>query len=193
MPEEKQEESEVVEVMKLATKIDWKGMALILTALMGAGGAIWNKVELYIQNYQQRQTQQQVQTTDAAAGGAYEAIATRLDELFLKVEVLEAKMNVKVDYVPVETVPESTVPSSMGSGDSRVATTHPSASEDGASPEPIPEPDDVAAVALEAPPAIPKPEPVSKRFSRARLPEFEEVQQAARGDLEQFIKEVKAK
>ena len=181
MPDEKHEESEVVEALKLATKIDWKAVALILTALTGAGGAIWNKVELYIQQYQQREVAQATKTTNAAAGGAYEAMATRLDELFMRIEALEEKARITTEYVPVEEVPPP--PRAFGRGG-------------GAAPEPVAALDGEEAaeevdVALEAPPA--GPEPVSKRFKRARLPEFEAVQQAAQQDLEQFIKEVKAK
>lgn len=186
MPDEKHEESEVVEALKAATKVDWKGIALIITALTGALGFAWNKVELYVQQYQQQKTQQQVTNTDAAAGGAYEAIATRLDELFLKVEVLERQLNVKVDYVPLEAVPDPEPPRSLGAA---AGFAEPMTRE-----EPEPEPDemeDLGAIGVTAPPV--KPEPVSKRFKRARLPEFEAVQQAARDDLEQFIKEVKAK
>jgi hypothetical protein len=178
MPEEKQEESEVVEALKLATKIDWKGIALILTALVGAGGAVWNKAEMYFQNYQQRQT---AQVQQAATGGAYEAMATRLDELFMRIEALEAKAKVQTEYVPVETVPPP--PSALGAGAGAAPDPVEAVAEADETPEPPPD-----AVAPE-----PKPEPVSKRFSRARLPEFEAVQQAARQDLEEFIKEVKAK
>lgn len=184
MPDEKHEEheeSEAVEALKLATKIDWKSIALIITALAGAGGAVWNKVELAIQNYQQKQTEQQVKTTDAAAGGAYEAMATRLDELFMRIEALEQKTKVETHYIPVEAVPPA--PSSMGVGGGAASEPVAALADEDETPEP------------EAPPVEPepKPEPVSKRFSKARLPEFEAVQQAARQDLEQFIKEVKAK
>lgn len=164
MPEEKQE-SGVLGMLRLAGKVDWRSMLLILTALAGAGGAVWNKIELYLQEYQQQQIEVQAQNSDAATGGAYDALATRLDELFMRIEALEAANAIRSHYVPIPVT--ENIPPLPKTIDLRE------------------DPDNVV-------PVEPPPEPVSKRFKNARLPEFQAVQQAARQDLEQFLEQVKA-
>jgi hypothetical protein len=183
MPEEmKPEESGVFRALKLVAKTDWKSMLLLITALTGAGGFVWNKVELYVQQYNQKQTDadaaKQVQQNQEVAGGAYDAMATRLDELFMKVEALEHKARVVTEYVPVtlEVPPPKPDPVAV-----EVAADEPPPAKMKAK----------VATAPQAPPA--KPEPVSKRFTKARLPEFNAVQAAAEVDLAEFIEEVKAK
>jgi len=180
MPEEmKAEESGVFKALKLAAKIDWKSMLLILTASTGALGFVWNKIELYVQAYNAKQLeatqQEQVDTNQAVNGGAYEALATRMDELFMKVEALEAKARVKTEYVPVPLeVPD---PSQSGETPRKEKMK----AQGG------------GAVATSAGMPAPKPEPVSKRFTKARLPEFDAVQAAVGIDLDEFMDEVKAK
>jgi len=173
------EESGIFKALKLVAKTDWKSMLLLMTALTGALGFVWNKVELYVQEYNNKQIEaaqtQKVKANQAVNSGAYEALATRLDELFLKVEALETKARVKTEYVPVSLdVPDPPVV---------IDTSLPKKEKHKAKAA-------VATVPL-APPA--KPEPVSKRFTKARLPEFDAVQAAVEVDLEEFIKEVKAK
>lgn len=165
MSGEKQGESGFFKALKLIVKVDWKSMLLILTALAGAGGAVWNKVELYLQQYQQQQIALQAQNSNAATGGAYDALATRIDELFMRIESLEAVNSIRTHYVPIP-VTES-IP-------------------------PLPKTIDLREDPDNTVPVEPEPEPVSRRFKNARLPEFQSVQQAARHDLEQFLEQVKA-
>ena len=150
-------------ILSCLERTDWRSLLLVLTALTGAMGFAWNKVELYVQQYRAAEIEQVARNTDAAAGGAYEALATRIDELFVKVESLEKKARIQTHYVPITT-------------DSPPVE------------EPITIADEVREVIAEA-----KPKLVSDRYPSARLPEFKQVQQAAQNDLGQFIDNVKLK
>jgi len=192
----KPDESGVFKALRLISKTDWRSLLLLVTALTGALGFAWNKVELYIQQGVTAENTLEAKSTKEAAGGAYEVMATRLDELFFKVEALEQRLNMRVDYVPV--APDLPEP-----GVVTTTTTE--------SPPPKPEPATVATAVADEPEAAgggaettaevvgsimggKKPAPVSKKFSRARLPEFDVIQQQAQGaDLEDFISEVKGK
>lgn len=169
--------------LRLVSKTDWRSLLLLITALTGALGFVWNKVELYVQQAMADEVALDTKANKEAAGGAYEALATRLDELFFKVEGLEAKLNVKADYVPVEpTVPEPK-PEPDAVADEPVAT----AAGGGVG-------DTTAELVGSIMKREKPPEPVSKKFSRARLPEYNSIQQQAQqGELEDFISEVKAK
>ena len=165
----------------VSAKVDWKSMVLLLTALTGALGFVWNKVELYVQNYRANVAKAEVSVNQVAVGGAYEALALRMDELFLKMEALEAVTKVKTTYVPVTKTVKP-----LGLSAPRVLV---EVEQVPFTPQAAEKP--AMGIAVTAP--KPKPEPVSKRFSRARLPEFEAVQAAAEVDLEDFLREVSAK
>lgn len=186
----KPDESGVFKALRLISKTDWRSLLLLVTALTGALGFAWNKVELYIQQGVTAENTLEAKSTKEAAGGAYEVMATRLDELFFKVEALEQKLNMRVDYVPVEpVVPETTMPEKPDKPEPATVATavvdEPEAAGGGA---------ETTAEVVGSIMGGEKPAPVSKKFSRARLPEFDVIQQQAQGaDLEDFISEVKGK
>jgi len=74
------EEKGVVGAVKSLAKVDWKSLAIIVTALTGALGFAWNKVEMYVEQHVQR----------TASAGTYQVIAKRVDELYQRVETLES-------------------------------------------------------------------------------------------------------
>lgn len=170
---------EETDVTGILTKTDWKGIAMLVAALTGALGFVWNKVELYFQN-------DRTSTNEVATEGAYDTVATRLDELFFKIEILEKTNRVETHYTPPDTVkdePLEVVP---------IPELPPKAKMK-AKAKPQPKPSSAPAMPIEKP-SDPKQQHVSKRFERARLPEFKAVQKAAADDkADKFIQEVRGK
>lgn len=185
------EESGVFKALRLLAKTDWRSMLLVLTALTGALGFAWNKVELYLQASTAESVALDTRATKDASGGAYDVVATRLEELFFKVDALEKRLNMQTHYVPVQPdVPETLTPTTKA----MAKTTKPD--------KPVVL-EDAPMVGGGAPATTEivgsimgdkKPEPVSKRFERARLPDFNVIQQQAKeAELDSFISEVKGK
>ena len=79
MPENKATPSAPIRVLKLLAKIDWKAMALVLGALGGCTGAVWNSVDSWLTGLRQDRMQR----------GTYGLLSTRIDELYERVEVCE--------------------------------------------------------------------------------------------------------
>lgn len=162
MPEYmKDENSDAVKILTLVSRIDWKAMAIALTALTGALGFAWNKVELYFQDDQQQQLKLEQaydsKVAQQATGGAYEALATRLDELFSRIEVLEKKARVKPSYeVPPAPLGQPVMFGRGGGGSLELRSLE------------QPKTDELA----------------PQKFQKARLPDFQAVQKAAEMDIQ---------
>lgn len=69
----------ILRCLKAMAGIDWKALALVLAAIGGFGGAIWNKIDSIIDRALAARTQQ----------GVYEALAQRLDEVSTRLNALE--------------------------------------------------------------------------------------------------------
>jgi len=70
----------ILRCLKTMAAIDWKALALVLAALAGFGGAIWNKVDALIEHALAARTQQ----------GSYEVLAAHIEELDSRLDALEA-------------------------------------------------------------------------------------------------------
>jgi len=70
----------ILRCLKAAAGVDWKAMAIVLAALAGFGGAIWNKVDAIVDRALAARTQQ----------GVYEILVQRLDEMGQRLDALEA-------------------------------------------------------------------------------------------------------
>jgi hypothetical protein len=81
MPEQRDNPKEplILRCLKAMAGIDWKALALVLAAIGGFGGAIWNKIDSIIDRALAARTQQ----------GVYEALAQRMDEMSVRVNALE--------------------------------------------------------------------------------------------------------
>ena len=66
--------------LKLMARVDWRGLAIVLAALAGIGGAIWNKLDAAIEKALAARTQQ----------GVYEVLANKLDDVALRLAAIEA-------------------------------------------------------------------------------------------------------
>jgi len=75
----------ILRCLKAAAGIDWKALALVLAALGGLGGAIWNRVDSWVEKALAARTQQ----------GVYEVLAQRMDEISARLEALEATHTIK--------------------------------------------------------------------------------------------------
>ncbi len=86
-------EGKLLRALRYLSRIDWKGIALVLTAVGGLSGALWNKAEAWI--YEQR--------TERTQGGAYALLARRVDELYQRVEACEPRLDEPAEAsAPVE-------------------------------------------------------------------------------------------
>lgn len=80
----------ILRCLKVMAGIDWKALAIVLAALAGLGGAIWNRVDATIEKALAAKTQQ----------GVYELLATKLDDVASRLDKLE-KAHVVVPVPPV--------------------------------------------------------------------------------------------
>lgn len=89
--------------LKLMARVDWRGLALVLAALAGIGGAIWNRLDSIVERALAARTQQ----------GVYEVLATKIDDISLRLASLEAT-HVPTPAVPAPTpaAPDEPVPGS---------------------------------------------------------------------------------
>jgi len=71
--------------LKLAARVDWRGLALVLAALAGIGGAVWNKLDSIVEKTLTARTQQ----------GVYEVLASKLDDMSARIESLETSHGIK--------------------------------------------------------------------------------------------------
>ena len=76
--------------------VDWKAIALIITALIGAGGAVWNTASSYIDKMISNRTQ----------AGAYEKLADsiesiydRLDKIDSEIQAIKARQDKRAKYI----------------------------------------------------------------------------------------------
>ena len=92
----------ILRCLKAAASVDWKALALVLATLAGFGGAIWNRVDAIIDKAFASRTQQ----------GVYELLAQRMDELVVRMDVLEgvkASPPIKVEALPTPTIPTARI------------------------------------------------------------------------------------
>jgi hypothetical protein len=85
MSEPEKQDPLILRCLKAAAGIDWKALALVLAALGGLGGAIWNRVDAFVEKAIAARTQQ----------GVYEVLAQRMEEMSTRLEVLETLHTVK--------------------------------------------------------------------------------------------------
>jgi hypothetical protein len=76
--------------LKLMARVDWRGLAIVLAAVAGIGGAIWNKLDAAIEKALAARTQQ----------GIYEVLANKLDDVALRLTALEAAHVTKGTIAP---------------------------------------------------------------------------------------------
>ena len=69
----------ILRCIKALANVDWKAMAIVLAALAGFGGAIWNKVDALFEKALQLRTQR----------GVYEVLAEKLDAVAERLEKIE--------------------------------------------------------------------------------------------------------
>ena len=65
--------------LKLMARVDWRGLAFVLAALAGIGGAIWNKLDSIVERTLAARTLQ----------GVYEVLADKLDDVSARLASLE--------------------------------------------------------------------------------------------------------
>lgn len=78
-PKDNPKDPLILRCLKAAARVDWRAMLLVLAAIGGFGGAIWNRVDAVLEKAIQGRTQQ----------GVYELLATRMDELSARLEKIE--------------------------------------------------------------------------------------------------------
>ena len=89
----------ILRCLKAAAGIDWKALALVLAALGGLGGAIWNRVDSWVEKALAARTQQ----------GVYEVLAQRMEEMSTRLEALETAHAIKLPVKPTrDALPERT-------------------------------------------------------------------------------------
>lgn len=66
--------------LKLMARVDWRGLAIVIAAVAGIVGAVWNKLDAAIEKALAARTQQ----------GVYEVLANKLDDVALRLTALEA-------------------------------------------------------------------------------------------------------
>jgi len=71
----------LLKALSILAKIDWRSAALVLAALGGVFGAVCNRVDQYADKLLTTQTQK----------GAYEVLAARVDEILIRLDVIEGK------------------------------------------------------------------------------------------------------
>jgi hypothetical protein len=69
----------ILRILQTVAKIDWKALALVIAALGGATGAIWNKVDSMLDKALTLRMQQ----------GVYETLAKKLGEIDIRLASLE--------------------------------------------------------------------------------------------------------
>lgn len=138
--------------LKLMARVDWRGLALVLAALAGIGGAVWNKLDAMVDKALTARTQQ----------GVYEVLATKLDDMSVRLAALEAAHVAKPEP-PTPTVPNKPIP---GSESGRA---------------PAPKPPDAVTVTANAVPEV--------AYKSARLPSFQAIQRHAQDNALQLLKE----
>jgi len=79
MDEKQKKEAVILRALKLLAAVDWKTLLLVLTAFGGACGAAWNKFEAFLDRQQTVREQE----------GSYHLLAERMDELFDRMGELE--------------------------------------------------------------------------------------------------------
>jgi hypothetical protein len=67
--------------LKLMARVDWRGLAIVIAAVAGIVGAVWNKLDAAVDKALAARTQQ----------GVYEVLAAKLDDVALRLTTLEAK------------------------------------------------------------------------------------------------------
>jgi hypothetical protein len=134
----------ILRCIKALAAVDWKALALVLAALAGFGGAIWNRVDAIIEKAMASRTQQ----------GVYELLAGRLDEVALRLDKLEKAHAIEAPAVGPPTPSPALRP--------------PVAPEEHGALAPVV---GETAVAVDV-----------SEFKAARLPSFQQVQQAAVDD-----------
>lgn len=65
--------------LKLMARVDWRGLAIVLAAVAGIVGAVWNKLDAVVEKALAARTQQ----------GVYEVLADKLDDLSARLVALE--------------------------------------------------------------------------------------------------------
>jgi len=83
--ENPQKDPLVLRCIKELASVDWKSMLLVLAALAGFGGAVWNRVDSVIEKAFQVRMQK----------GLYEVLGQKLDDVSLRLSVLEKEHNMK--------------------------------------------------------------------------------------------------
>ena len=76
----------ILRILQAVAKIDWKALALVIAALGGATGAIWNKVDSMLEKAITLRTQQ----------GVYETLAKKLGEIDIRLASLEKAHEPKI-------------------------------------------------------------------------------------------------
>jgi len=135
-----------VRLLKLLAAVDWKSMLLVLTLLGSIGGTTCNFIFDRINSRRGSRVQE----------GVYERLAERMDELFERMDAIEAVVMAEDEVVP----PMAPEPQMMP------ATT---------SLEPMHAPADFDEPVYDGS----APTPTARRFERADLPDFDEIQQKA--------------
>lgn len=166
-------ETTFIKALRLVSKTDWKSLFMVLCAVGGLAGAVWNKVEhLY-----------HADESEDVQAGSYELVAGRIEELFVKFDSLErrvalceagAKSFPAVPPTPV-TAPRPPAPAELA-GPAMFLHLIPEVEED---PEFETE---IRAMEIEA------------KYEKARLPPFEMLQQKREQDeetLDLFLEQAK--
>lgn len=156
--DEPKKEGMLLRALKLVAKTDWKSMVVLLTMFGGGAGYVVDWFDDI--------------RTDRTQEGAYDLLATRLEELAVRVEACEA------DKLPAPMPKPAPVPK-VAVKPEKVSAIAPVGAGGGAT----------EAVAVAAPTSEPEP----KKYEKARLPAFQQITQRANQqvELEQFIQKVK--
>jgi hypothetical protein len=88
--------------LKLMARVDWRGLAIVLGVLTGIVGAVWNKLDAALEKTLASRTQQ----------GVYEVLATKLDDVALRLTALEAAHATKGTPTPAAPDKPKPVPGS---------------------------------------------------------------------------------
>ena len=80
----------IVKFLELLAKIDWKSLIIVGAALIGAGGAVWNKVETYLDRI----------IADKTQASTYQVLVDEIEKISARLDTLE-----KAHVVPPPTIP----------------------------------------------------------------------------------------
>lgn len=83
--DEESKEPTILRCIKALAGVDWKAMAIVVAALAGLGGAIWNRVDALAEKVLASRTQQ----------GVYELLAQRLDTVDQRLGAVEKALEGK--------------------------------------------------------------------------------------------------